>query len=156
MKQDLFDIVVIGAGVIGHSIAFRLGQIRPELSLAVPFGECDKADSFFKFCRESLLKYPSFIKDLTSVSGVPVYLSMAGSLMPSSSFEGEWEERVRFFREENIPHEIWSSKRCRQLAPALAESCGEVMWASAHSYCKQKEIQSAQIRQPLHHRSYEF
>ena len=147
MKQDLFDIVVIGAGVIGHSIAFRLGQIRPELSLAVlgdpmnslmasraaagmlaPFGECDKADSFFKFCRESLLKYPSFVKDLTSVSGVPVYLSMAGSLMPSSSFEGEWEERVRFFREENIPHEIWSSKRCRQLAPALAESCGEVMW----------------------------
>ena len=147
MKQDLFDIVVVGAGVIGHSIAFRLGQIRPELSLAVlgdpmnslmasraaagmlaPFGECDKADSFFKFCRESLLKYPSFIKDLTLVSGVPVYLSLAGSLMPSSSFEGEWEERVRFFREENIPHEIWSSKRCRQLAPALAESCGEGMW----------------------------
>jgi len=35
MKQDLFDIVVIGAGVIGHSIAFRLKQSRPELSLAI-------------------------------------------------------------------------------------------------------------------------
>ena len=147
MKQDLFDIVVIGAGVIGHSIAFRLRQCRPDLSLAIlgdpmkslmasraaagmlaPFGESYEANRFFKFCRESLLQYPSFIEDLTSVSGVPIYFSMTGSLMPSSSFEGGWEKRVRFFREQNIPHEIWSPKKCRQLAPALAKSCGEVMW----------------------------
>jgi len=147
MKQDFFDIVVIGAGVIGHSIAFRLWQAKPELSLAVlgdpmnslmasraaagmlaPFGECDEADRFFQFCRESLEKYPKFIEELTSVSGVPIYLSMMGSLMPASLFEGSWEERIRFFREENVPHEVWSLKRCRELAPALAESCGEVMW----------------------------
>ena len=35
MKHGCFDIVVIGAGVIGHSIAFRLKQDRPELSIAV-------------------------------------------------------------------------------------------------------------------------
>ncbi|HIA32673.1 MAG TPA: glycine oxidase, partial [Nitrospinaceae bacterium] len=35
MKQRLFDIVIIGAGVIGHSIAFRLKQCRPDISLAV-------------------------------------------------------------------------------------------------------------------------
>ncbi|SVD87621.1 uncharacterized protein METZ01_LOCUS440475, partial [marine metagenome] len=93
-----------------------------------PFGECDEADRFFQFCRESLEKYPKFIEELTSVSGVPIYLSMMGSLMPASLFEGSWEERIRFFREENVPHEVWSLKRCRELAPALAESCGGVMW----------------------------
>ncbi|SVB73563.1 uncharacterized protein METZ01_LOCUS226417, partial [marine metagenome] len=147
MKQDFFDIVVMGAGVIGHSIAFRLWQAKPELSLAVlgdpmnslmasraaagmlaPFGECDEADRFFKFCRESLEKYPKFIEELTLVSEVPIYLSMAGSLTPASSFEGNWKDRLRFYREENIPHEIWPLKRCRELAPALSESCGEVMW----------------------------
>lgn len=147
MKQDLFDIVVIGAGVIGHSIAFRLMQTKPDLRLAVlgdpmnslmasraaagmlaPFGECDEADRFFQFCRKSLEKYPKFIEELTLVSKVPVYLSMTGSLMPASSFEGNWEERIRFFREENVPHEIWSLKQCRELAPAIAESCGEVIW----------------------------
>ena len=147
MKQSLFDVVVVGAGVIGHSIAFRLKQCRPDLSLAIlgdpmnslmasraaagmlaPFGECDEADKFFEFCRESLLKYPDFIENLISVSDAPVYLSMKGSLMPASSFVDSWEKKIRFFREENIPHEIWSLEKRRQLAPALAESCGEVMW----------------------------
>ena len=147
MKQRLFDIVIIGAGVIGHSIAFRLKQCRPDTSLAVlgdpmnslmasraaagmlaPFGECDKADRFFKFCRESLLQYPDFIEDLICTSGVPVHLSMKGALIPSSSFVNGWEKQIRFFREENVPHQIWSPERCRQLAPVLAESCGEVIW----------------------------
>jgi len=147
MKQSLFDVVVVGAGVIGHSIAFRLKQCRPDLSLAIlgdpmnslmasraaagmlaPFGECDEADKFFEFCRESLLKYPDFIENLISVSDAPVYLSMKGSLMPALSFVDSWEKKIRFFREENIPHEIWSLDKRRQLAPALAESCGEVMW----------------------------
>ena len=35
MKQNFFDIVIIGAGVIGHSIAFKLKQCRPDLRLAV-------------------------------------------------------------------------------------------------------------------------
>ena len=147
MKQRLFDIVIIGAGVIGHSIAFRLKQCRPDISLAVlgdpmnslmasraaagmlaPFGECDEANRFFKFCRESLLQYPDFIEDLICTSGVPVHLSMKGSLIPSSSFVNGWEKQIRFFREENVPHQIWSPERCRQLAPVLAESCGEVIW----------------------------
>ncbi len=147
MKQGSFDIVIIGAGVIGHGIAFRLKQYLPDLSMAVlgdpmnslmasraaagmlaPFGECIKADSFFKFCRESLQQYPIFIEELISASDVSVHFSMKGSLIPSSSFESDWEKQIRFFREENIPHEVWSSEKCQRLAPALATSCGEVVW----------------------------
>lgn len=147
MKQSLYDVVIIGAGVIGHSIAFRLKQCRPDLSLAIfgdpmnslmasraaagmlaPFGECSEADRFFKFCRESLLKYPNFIENLISVSNLPVNFSMNGSLIPSSSLKGGWGKKIRFFRDENVPYEIWSPNKRRQLAPALAESCGEVLW----------------------------
>jgi glycine oxidase len=147
MGNNDFDIVVIGSGVIGHSIAFRLKQDAPQLKIAVlgdpvnslqasraaagmlsPFCECDKADRFFKFCRESLDKFPDFLKELVSVSGVSVHSSFEGSLMPSSSYRETWDERKAFFSEEDIPHEIWSIDKVRQKAPYLSKDCGEVMW----------------------------
>ena len=147
MDNDNFDIVVIGSGVIGHSIAFRLKQDDPHLKIAVlgdpvnslqasraaagmlaPFCECDKADRFFRFCRDSLDKFPLFLEELVSVSEVPVHFSPAGSLMPSSNYRDTWEERKAFFTREDIPHEIWSMDKVRQKAPYLAQDCGEVMW----------------------------
>lgn len=147
MKQSEYDIVIIGSGVIGHSIAFRLKRLKPELKIAVlgdavnsmmasraaagmlaPYGECGWADRFFSFCRESLAKYPAFIKELTEIGGVSVYLSMAGSLMPFQSYEERWEERLKFFRDENIPHEIWGDEQIRQKVPYLAESCKKAIW----------------------------
>ena len=147
MDNINFDIVVIGSGVIGHSIAFRIKQDAPQLKIAVlgdpvnslqasraaagmlaPFCECDRADRFFKFCRESLDKFPEFLKELVSVSEVSVHFSIEGSLMPSSSYQETWEERKVFFASEDIPHEIWSIDKVRQKVPYLSEDCGEVMW----------------------------
>ena len=110
--KKAFDIVVIGSGVIGHSIAYRLKQADANLRIAIlgdpvnslqasraaagmlaPFCECKVADTFFQFCRESLDKFPQFLENLTSISQVPVYFSKTGSLMPASSFRDTWEER---------------------------------------------------------------
>jgi glycine oxidase len=148
MTEKEYDLIVIGAGVIGYSIAFRLQQQVPAMKVAIlgdpvnslmasraaagmlaPFAECEQADRFFLFCRESLEKYPRFIEDLVAVSGVPVYFSMAGSLIPSSFFQDSWEERKRFFREQNVPHEVWPPAKVREKTPQLAKSCGEVIWA---------------------------
>ncbi len=147
MDNGNFDIVVIGSGVIGHSIAFRLKQDAPHLKIAVlgdpvnslqasraaagmlaPFCECDRSDQFFRFCRDSLDKFPKFLEELVSISEVSVHFSSAGSLMPSSSYRETWEERKAFFTRENIPHEIWNEEKVRQKAPFLSEDCGEVMW----------------------------
>ena len=154
MDNINFDIVVIGSGVIGHSIAFRIKQDAPQLKIAVlgdpvnslqasraaagmlaPFCECDRADRFFKFCRESLDKFPEFLKELISVSEVSVHFSIEGSLMPSSSYQETWEERKVFFASEDIPHEIWSIDKVRQKAPYLSEDCGEVMWVGEGRKC---------------------
>lgn len=148
VPEKIYDLIVIGSGVIGYSIAFRLLRTAPDMKLAIlgdpmnslmasraaagmlaPFAECERADRFFQFCRESLDQYPRFIEELVSVSGVPVYLSMAGSLIPSCFFRDTWEERKRFFREEKVPHEVWSPAEVREKAPHLAASCGEVVWA---------------------------
>jgi len=142
-----YEVVIIGAGVIGYSIAFRLKSLNPELKVAVlgdpanslmasraaagmlaPYGECERADRFFEFCRESLDKYPNFIHELEKKSGASVYFSQAGSLIPSAYFEGRWEKQIRFFDFQNIPYEIWEPAQAKEKAPALSESCGKVLW----------------------------
>lgn len=147
MNKKGFDIVVIGSGVIGHSIAYGLKRENPELRVAIlgdpvnslqasraaagmlaPFCECKVADPFFDFCRESLNKFSGFIEQLTSVSEVPVYFSQAGSLMPSSSFPDSWKERIEFFEKESIPYELWDENKTRKKAPYLSRECGEVIW----------------------------
>ena len=147
MTEKGYDIVVIGSGVIGHSIAYRLKQLEPKLKLAIlgdpvnsvqasraaagmlaPFCECKIADPFFQFCRESLKKYPEFLESLVSISQIPVHFSNAGSLMPASSYIDTWEERKEFFKSEDIPHEIWDEKTIEKKAPYLAKECGEVIW----------------------------
>ena len=147
MEADEYDVVLIGAGVIGLSIAFRLKRVNKNLKVAVlgdpmnslmasraaagmlaPFGECKFADRFFDFCRESLEKYPGFVEELVCVSDVPVFFSMQGSLIPSSFYGDGWEDQKHFFKQENIPHEVWDPVKVREKAPHLSKSCGEVLW----------------------------
>ncbi|PIQ97272.1 MAG: glycine oxidase, partial [Nitrospinae bacterium CG11_big_fil_rev_8_21_14_0_20_56_8] len=147
--NTIYDIVIIGTGVIGRSIAFRLKRRRPELKIALlgdpmnslmasraaagmlaPFGECTAADRFYEFCRGSLEKYPGFIRELVEVSGREVYLSLAGSLMPSCLYHGNWEERKQFLKDNSIPHELWPPEVVRKKAPHLAPDCGEVVWVA--------------------------
>ncbi len=147
MAEKIFDVVVIGSGVIGHSIAFRLKRSRPELSVAVlgdainsltasraaagmlaPFGESEEDNRFFRFCRESLEKYPKFVEELVGISGVPVFLSNSGSIMPDLSLEGQWEDRLKFFREHDVPHEIWDGQRLLEKVPHLSPECKRVVW----------------------------
>ncbi len=147
MENQRFDIVIVGAGVIGHSIAFRLLRTEPGLKVAVvgdpvnslmasraaagmlaPFCECDQADQFFDFCRASLEKYPSFIQELQKVSEVKVPLSMAGSIMPYKAVEDQWDNRLAFFKDQDIPHEVWTADAVKSRLPYLAEDCGPVLW----------------------------
>ena len=162
MQKNTFDIIIVGSGVIGHSIAFRLLRSEPKLKIALlgdpmnslmasraaagmlaPFGECEDADNFFHFSRQSLDKYPQFIEELVAVSEVPVYFYMQGSLLPSVFFRDSWDEKKRFLKEQKVEHEIWSSSTALKKVPQLAESCGEVVWV------KEGQVHNRQMHSAL-------
>ncbi len=147
MDNQRFDIVIVGAGVIGHSIAFRLLRTEPGLKVAVvgdpvnslmasraaagmlaPFCECYQPDRFFDFCRASLEKYPAFIQELQKVSDVKVPLSMAGSIMPYKAVQDQWDNRLSFFKDQNIKHEVWTAASVKSRLPFMADDCGPVLW----------------------------
>ncbi|MFQ5672574.1 MAG: NAD(P)/FAD-dependent oxidoreductase [Nitrospinales bacterium] len=147
MNRRQYDIVIIGAGVIGHSIAFRLKRRAADLRLAVlgdpmnslmasraaagmlaPFGEHDRDDRIFRFCRESLDKYPQFVEEVTAVGGVGIYLSMAGSIMPHCLTKDRWDDRLKFFRDTRIPHEVWPADVVKKKMPYLSDQCGAAIW----------------------------
>jgi glycine oxidase len=162
MKSDNFDLVVIGAGVIGLSVAFRIKQTKPQMKVAVvgdsinslmasraaagmlaPYGESESDDCFFRFCRESLDKYPKFVDELMNVSRESIYLSMAGSIMPKLLVGDHWDGRLKFLEEVGAPFEVWSKERVREKIPYLSQECGEVIWVG------QGQINNRQLHDAL-------
>jgi glycine oxidase len=91
------DVVVIGAGVQGSSVALRLAQAGRRvvvLERAVPGAEASSAAGgilspgveaaepgpFYTLCRASLARYPAFAREVESLSGVALSYRTLGTL----------------------------------------------------------------------------
>src|SRR5262244_664327 len=91
------DAVVIGAGVIGCAVAWRLGQagmrvvvvergrVGGEASHAaggmlVPLAEAEREDDFFNLTLASLAMYAGFARDLKASSGADIEYREEGTL----------------------------------------------------------------------------
>ncbi|MGE0132298.1 MAG: glycine oxidase ThiO [Blastocatellales bacterium] len=102
------DAVVIGGGVIGCSIAWRLGQagmrvvviergrVGGEASHAaggmlVPLAEAERADDFFHFTVAGLAMYADFARELKESSGVDIEYRTEGTLYLALTEEDEEE-----------------------------------------------------------------
>ncbi|MFN0110336.1 MAG: glycine oxidase ThiO [Blastocatellia bacterium] len=96
LKQD-FDAAIVGGGVIGCAIAWRLaqagmrvvvverGDIGREASFAaggmlVPLAEADEADDLFHLCMASRAMYADFARELKQASGIDVEYRTEGTL----------------------------------------------------------------------------
>jgi glycine oxidase len=106
VKQS--DAVVIGSGVIGCSIAWRLGQAgmrvivveRGEIGreashaaggMLVPLAEADHADDFFRLAVASRAMYAEFAQELKEMSGVEIEYRTDGTLYLALTEEDEEE-----------------------------------------------------------------
>jgi glycine oxidase len=91
------DVVVVGAGVQGSSVALRLAQAGRKVAVlerAVPGAEASSAAGgilspgvealepgpFYALCRASLARYPGFVRDVEALSSMSVALRSLGTL----------------------------------------------------------------------------
>ena len=120
MGTGIYDVVVIGGGIIGLSIARELagrksvllldrgatgqGTSRAAAGMLSPLSEADDQDPFFDLCRAGLAMYDQFIQELKEESGLDVGYSTEGLLFLASSEDSaatlrrryEWQRKSRF------------------------------------------------------------
>ena len=118
MSQSVIqaDVAVIGAGVIGCAIAWRLGQagvrvvvvergrVGGEASHAAagmlaPLAEADREDEFFNLTVASLAMYADFARELKASSGVDIEYRAEGTLYLALTAEDEEELDRRWRRQ---------------------------------------------------------
>src|SRR5213083_890352 len=116
----MHDVIVIGGGVIGLSIARELassksvllldrgptgqGTSRAAAGMLTPLSEADDQGPFFQLSRAGLAMFVQFVEDLKKESSIDVGYSTEGVLCLASSHEAastlrrryEWQHRAGF------------------------------------------------------------
>src|SRR5581483_9914275 len=143
------DVAVIGAGIIGTSIAWRLAQagcrvtildagvVGGEASWAgagmlAPGGEIEHRSAWSDFALESLGLYPAFVTELQDESGCAIDFQRQGAVELAFT-ETEWEQlasRADAQRELGIASERLDAAGVRALAP-LVECAADCKIAGA-------------------------
>lgn len=108
MRHPTPDAIVIGAGIIGGSIAWRLAQAGVAVTLLdsgvlggeaswagagmlAPGGEFVTRSHWAELALESLALYPAFVEELQGESGLPIDYRPCGALEVARS-DAEWQE----------------------------------------------------------------
>ena len=134
------DVVIVGGGIIGLSIAWYLGRAGMNVrvlerdrigshasgaaaGMLAPLAESTEIDPLFAFGAESLELYPSFLEQLAFDSDVDVLLEGPGLLR--LAFSGEEADRMK--RLTNSPaakelHAEWLNEdQLRELQPTITD-----------------------------------
>ncbi|HLY16504.1 MAG TPA: FAD-dependent oxidoreductase [Bryobacteraceae bacterium] len=119
MAAQTPDVIIVGAGIVGGSIAWRLAQAGIAVTLLdagtlggeaswagagmlAPGGEFVTRSHWADFALESLRIYPRFVAELQDESGLPIDYRPCGALEFARS-DAEWQElRARIAQQEPL------------------------------------------------------
>jgi glycine oxidase len=140
-----FDAAIIGGGVIGCSIAWRLaqgglrvvvierGEVGKEASWAAggmlaPLAEADRADEFFHLCVASRAMYAEFAQELRAASSIDIEYRTEGTLYLAltDEDEDELERRWQWQQAAGLKVKKLKADCVRKLEPLLNE---KLRWA---------------------------
>src|SRR5215510_6569731 len=135
------DVVIIGAGVIGCAIAWRLGQAGMRVvvvergragaeaspaagGMLAPFAEAERRDDFFDLAVAGLAIYADFARELKASSGIDVEYRDEGTLYLALNDEDEeeLERRWRWQCETGLNVKKLSAGCALKLEPLLNHS----------------------------------
>lgn len=147
------DVVVVGAGIQGASVALRLAQAGRQVAVlerAIPGAEASSAAGgilspgveatelgpFYELCAASLARYPGFVRDVEAASGMWVGLRGGGTL--EAAFDDD-HARVLAGRAEKLHRagvtvEVLDDAEAHRLEPGLsAEARGALYFPGESS-----------------------
>lgn len=156
------DVIIVGGGVIGCSIALRLtqaglrvsliekGRIGSEASRAAagmlsPQGESQSPGPFFDLCLRSRALYRDFAQELLDLSGVDPEYKDEGTLAVVFDHEN-LEERTawaRWQRNAGLPIEFVAADELRRLEPAIAESASTAIFLPQEHQIENRRLMDA-------------
>lgn len=143
--EQKFDVAIIGGGVIGCAIAWRLGQAGMRVvviergqpgreaswaagGMLAPLAEADRADEFFHLCVASRAMYADFARELRAATGLDIEYRTEGTLYLAltTDDEEELERRWQWQHDAGLNVKRLRADCVRRLEPNLNES---LRWA---------------------------
>lgn len=143
-----YDIIIIGGGVIGLSLARELrragaggvaiverGRAGREASYAAagmlaPNAECEAVDDFYRFCDASRRMFPRLAEELLEETGIDIELDRGGTLYTAFTEGDSRHISVRFARQRaaGISVERLSATETLAAEPHLSPSVRESLF----------------------------
>jgi glycine oxidase len=134
------DVIVIGGGIIGSSIAVRLAQAGARVSIfdrgepgreassaaagmIAPQAEGPKPEAFAELCGASYSLYPEFVAEMEDLSGIAAGYHRAGSLLLAldDAQAQELDETEAETRRRGLAVERLDADAVRRCVPGLGE-----------------------------------
>lgn len=156
------DVIVIGGGVIGCTIAWKLaqrglsvallerGHIGSEASRAAagmlsPQGENQTPGPFFDLCLRSRSMYRQFAEELTDTSGVDVEYKDEGTLfvVVEGENEGEKTRWTSWQLEAGLSLELLTADDVRKSEPAVTESATTAVFLPEEHQVENRRLMEA-------------
>jgi glycine oxidase len=156
------DVIIVGGGVIGCSIAWRLAQAglkvtifergrvgceasRAAAGMLSPQGESQTPGPFFDLCLRSRAMYRSFAEELNDASDIDVEYKDEGTLFVVLQGEDD-EEKTRWARwqlEAGLPLEHVSADDLRKIEPAVTESATRAIFLPEEHQVENRRLMDA-------------
>jgi glycine oxidase len=156
------DVIIVGGGVIGCSIAWRLAQAglkvtvfergrvgceasRAAAGMLSPQGESQTPGPFFDLCLRSRAMYRSFAEELNDASGIDVEYKDEGTLFVVLQGEDDEEKTTwaAWQLEAGLPLEHVSADDLRKIEPAVTESAARAIFLPQEHQVENRRVMDA-------------